>query len=252
MIIGCEIFHTHTSADSMAWAKEHLDIAPDGAIFFVENLTHARGRQGREWQLADGQLTLTILLKPPSIDKIQPEQLALRLNQLNMALTLGILEPLKVYGVGLKWPNDFVVKDRKVGGMLLEAVWRGQKLAGIVLGFSINVNNVFDESNPLYYTAISLKTVEGKELDSNNLQDMIVQSLDAAYAQWNDGNFDFIFEQWKSNQVYHGKNIAVHNKDGTIVSGIFVDVLPNGDLEIQNDNKTTSTIAFCTVEVVTV
>jgi len=42
-----------------------------------------------------------------------------------MAIALGILEPLKKYGATLKWPNDFIINHKKVGGMLMQLVWHG-------------------------------------------------------------------------------------------------------------------------------
>ena len=117
----------------MQWAKQHLNEAPDGAVFLTEKLTHARGRQGRTWELMDGQLCVTLILKPKNLHTIKPEQLSLRLNQLNMAITHGIQEPLQTIGVGLKWPNDFMARNKKVGGIIMELVWHNEKIQGIIL-----------------------------------------------------------------------------------------------------------------------
>jgi len=248
MVIGHKVYRADTSSDSMKWAKENIELAPDGALFLADILTHAHGRQGREWQVSDGQIFMTILLKPSSLKSITKEDLPLRLNHLNMALSLGILEPLEKYGVVLKWPNDFFILNKKVGGMLLEAVWHGSDLSGIILGFAINVDNIFEPTDPLHTIAISLQTALGETVDKQSLHDEIIITLDKWYAAWNQGGFDHIFEQWNQHQGYHGKWISVHNKSGLIVEGMFDKVLYNGDLVIKDNRGTETTVSFYTVE----
>lgn len=250
MIIGSEIYPIQTCSNSMKLAKEHIATAPSGAVFIVEQLTHAHGRQGRDWQVSDGQLNLTILLKPEQ-DKIASGPVAQDLNYLNMALTLGILEPLKKYNVGLKWPNDFYVQDKKLGGMLLEAVWSGQsvkpELAGVILGFAININNSFDKSCDLFGKALSLRELTGNNFDIILLQDELLQTLDFWYQKWCAGDFEEIYNLWKQNQIYMGKKISVHNTDKSVMNGIFFDLLSNGDLILKDDHGVKHVISFCSV-----
>lgn len=250
MVIGQKIYQIKTSSDSIKWAKDNIEHAPDGSIFLAETLTQARGRQGREWTFAPGQIAMTILLKPESLKSIPSQDVPLRLNQLNMALSLGILEPLKKYGVGLKWPNDFIVQDKKVGGMLLEAVWQGTELKGIILGFAVNVTNFFEETDPLYPIAISLQTAMGEPVDKSALEKELVVCLDKWYGVWSSGGFDHVYEQWSQHQAYVNKSISVHNKNGTLVEGVFLRVLPNGDLVLKDKRGTESTLSFYTVDVV--
>ena len=121
IIVGNKIYQKVWCSDSMLWAKQHLDTAPDGAVFIADILGHARGRQGRTWQFVPGQLPITILLKP-NFKNLCKADLEFRLNQLTMALALGILDPLKFYGVALKWPNDFVLNHKKVGTQKIEGL----------------------------------------------------------------------------------------------------------------------------------
>ncbi|MFH1831509.1 MAG: hypothetical protein ABH827_01770 [bacterium] len=260
MIIGSEIYPIQLCSDSMKLAKDHLQVAQSGAVFIVEQLAHAHGRQGRDWLVSDGQLALTILLKPAQ-DRIRsggPDGapvISQELNYLNMALSLGILEPLKKYGVGLKWPNDFFVHDKKVGGMLLESVWSGQSiglvgvpdLAGVILGFALNINNSFDCSHELFSKAMSLHELAGNSFDIVLLQDDILAELDIWYQKWCAGDFETIFDAWKKNQIYMGKKISVHNTDKSVMNGIFIDLLSNGDLVLKDDHGVMHTISFCSV-----
>ncbi len=232
----------------MDWAKEYVKTAPDGAVFITDVLTHARGRQGRVWQTDPGQLINTILLKSPLFKKSLQPTVALRLNQLNMALTLGVLEALQPYGVVLKWPNDFIGNNKKIGGILLEALWSQSGLNAVIVGLALNSNNSFNPSNDLYPIATSLRDMKGANIDMSILQESLFKSLDTWYARWNTLQFDEIFQGWKAAQAYQEKSIMVHSFDGSCVAGNFQEVKENGDLVIQLDNGRHETISFYVVE----
>lgn len=237
MIIGSKAYKFDESKNSMELAKEYIDIAPDGSLFLVKNLQQAHGRQGRAWALYPEQLSITFLLKPENLDKISKQDLPLRLTQLNMAITLGIFDVLKKFDVKLKWPNDFILNNKKLGGMILELVWAESLLQGIVVGFSININNVFNHSDELYEIATSLKQVLNKNFDIDVLQEKILKSIDEFYQKWINQKFDEIFKKWRENQFYKNKIIQIHQKDKNLVTGLFSDVLSTGDLILLQGDK---------------
>lgn len=246
MIIGSKVYKIEESKNSMDLAKEYIDQAPDGALFLVKNLLSAHGRQGRDWALYKEQLCVTFLLKP-DVSKISKKDLPLRLTQLNMAISLGILSALEKYNVKLKWPNDFMIENKKVGGMIIETVWSGNELRGIVVGVSINVNNVFEHVDELYEIATSLKQTLNKNFDIDVLQEKILKSIDDFYKKWCESKFDEIFNLWREKQFYKNKIIQIHQKDGNLISGFFHDVLPNGDLIFCQGDKEVA-IPFYLVE----
>ena len=247
MIIGSQIYRTKVCNNSMDWAKQNIKTAQDGAVFFADEYLHTRGRQGRVWNRYPGQLLATLLLKP-DLSCFDSETLPIRLNRLNMALAMGIYEPLKEYGIGLKWPNDFVADEKKVGGMLVEIVWVGDVPKGIVLGFALNVNNSFSESDKLFKIATSLHDLTKIEIGISKLQESIFCCIDAWYKKWLDGKFEEVFATWKSNQLCLGKTIKLHKKDGQVVSGVMAGIELNGDLKLSVDVNNEITIPFYIVE----
>ena len=247
MIIGSKFYHKRKCHNSMEWTKSEIENAPDGAIFFADEHEVTRGRQGRTWRTYPGQLIITILLKPANLPEIEDNDLSLRFNQLSMAISLGILEPLKAYGINLKWPNDFVFKGKKIGGVLAETVWSGKKPQGVVFGFALNVNNVFEKSDELYKTSTSLKTVFKDQINENLLFRNLMENIDLFYKKWIDTRYSYIYKLWKRNQYYLGKQIAIHNKDGSLMQGLFLDLLPNGDMVLKDGDKE-KLISFCMVE----
>ena len=178
MALGGNIVRTDVCDDSMAWAREHVHSAPHGTLFVAEKLTKAKGQYDRVWELRDGQLTLTLLLKPTKSDHLE---------NLNMAIALGIAGALDG-DIRLKKPNDFIAAGKKLGGMLIEVVWSGKQLDGIILGVGLNINNTFAVDDPLGGIATSLREVTGETYDLAVQQDEILASVDYFYHRWQSGD----------------------------------------------------------------
>jgi biotin-[acetyl-CoA-carboxylase] ligase BirA-like protein len=256
MIIGSKLYRTLHCADSMDWAKQNIATAPDGAVFLADKLTQAKGRGDRVWKVYDGQLNVTILLKPKKLHNFSREDLPIRINQLNMAISLGIYDAIKDFNVGIKWPNDFVIQNeanqtqanKKVGGVLFHLVWQDGLPIGIVCGFAINVNNIFDKTDELFDIATSLASVSDSKIEMRPLYKNLLLSIDKYYEKWLMGNFDEIYKLWRKAQIYLGKSIKIHQKDGVIITGNMVQVLPNGDMLLIDDSKKQKIVSFYMVE----
>lgn len=227
MIIGNQRYHTAISSNSMVWAREQLPYVPDGSVFLVDQFLQAHGRQSRTWDVQPGQLLITFVLKP-NINITQN-----LLPSLNMAISLGILDPLRHAGVSLKWPNDFVLNQKKLGGMILELVWQHQQLQGVIIGFALNINNIFDSTHHLFSQALSLRMATDNMYDLTTLQEELFTSLDHWYHRWLAGNHDAIFSTWRQHQSYKGQIIKTHLKTGEIITGLVQDVLQDGSLILE-------------------
>lgn len=109
--------------------------APSGAVALAEEQTAGRGRQGRAWHSPGGRgVWLSVLLRPPHSPL--GGVLAVRAG---LAALSAIREAAPRAAVRLRWPNDLVVADRKVGGILCEARWSGEVVAWAAVGVGINV-----------------------------------------------------------------------------------------------------------------
>jgi BirA family transcriptional regulator, biotin operon repressor / biotin---[acetyl-CoA-carboxylase] ligase len=251
MVIGKKVYRQHTVTDSMAWAQEHSDDAPDGSVFLADVLTQAKGRHNRTWCIHPGQLIVTFVLKPSATFFAAPEDNAIRLNQLSMAISLGILGQLKTYGIALKWPNDFVSDHKKVGGMLMQVGWHHTTPRSIVIGFALNVNNRFTADDPLASRATSLCTIAGTELDRRTLYKDTLSHLNRWYMEWKHHKFAEIYRQWRSEQSCLGHPLTVHQSDGSLINGRAQQVFPNGDLALLDDNGKQKVVSFYQVENIT-
>jgi BirA family transcriptional regulator, biotin operon repressor / biotin---[acetyl-CoA-carboxylase] ligase len=191
---------------------------PEGALVVADHQTAGRGRLGRTWEAPAGKALLcSILLKPP------PERHTPELSLVAGVAVADTLERLTGLAVQLKWPNDVMLRRRKVAGCLAEA-----RDGAVVLGVGVNVNQTQDELPP---DAGSLRTLTGREHDRAELLAMLLDDLGSRYAEWRTGGLDAVYEGLGPRDFLRGRRVSVN---GT--SGVATMVDRQGRLEIQVDH----------------
>lgn len=147
------------------------DGAPAGTVVVAVEQTAGRGSRGRSWASPRGGLWLSMIWRP--LVAAAPEALSLRAA---LAVTAALAEA-GVDGVCIKWPNDLMLGDRKLGGILCEARWNGDQLGWISAGIGLNVQNPVPPE--LAGVAVSLAG-GGSELRAGDLVTPLVAALRAA------------------------------------------------------------------------
>jgi BirA family biotin operon repressor/biotin-[acetyl-CoA-carboxylase] ligase len=151
----CGVFHTLPSSLDAIHALAAQD-APAGSVVLAEEQTAGRGRDGRTWRSPLGGVWLAMLLRPPLP---APGVLSLRIGLVLADVVEELLgvTPASLSGprAALKWPNDVLLDDRKVAGILSEGRWQGDNLQWLGVGIGINVANEIPPE--LDATAISLR-----------------------------------------------------------------------------------------------
>ncbi len=129
-----------------------------------------RGTRGRAWSSARGGLWLTVILRPTAAGAV--EGLSLRVG-LEVAHTLErVAAP--AFPLGIKWPNDLVADDRKLGGILCEGRWLGDAPGWIAVGIGINVTNPVPAE--LAAAAVALADLNS-DVQVDDLIDPVVQAV---------------------------------------------------------------------------
>jgi BirA family biotin operon repressor/biotin-[acetyl-CoA-carboxylase] ligase len=192
-----------------------------GAVFVADQQLQGRGRLGRSWFAPPGTaLMFSVALRPP----------AEHLNRVNMLAALSVLEAVEgaAVGMALKWPNDVLLNERKVCGVLSEAAWDGDRLLGVALGVGVNVRVDF-AGTALEATATSLEPAL-PPVDRAALLAMILTRIDywSAYIA-----SDTLFMRWKARLGMLGKPISVGNQAGDF-EGIAEDVDAEGALLVRD------------------
>lgn len=122
-----------TNDDALAAARAG---AESGSVFLADHQTHGRGRRGKSWVASPGRnLLFSILLRPPAGSAL--------VSALTLAVGLGVRSALALVTrsvLAVKWPNDVLVGQRKLAGILCEGQFEGARLAALVIGVGINVH----------------------------------------------------------------------------------------------------------------
>jgi biotin-[acetyl-CoA-carboxylase] ligase BirA-like protein len=217
-VVGRDIRSYDSVSSTNDIARElAADGAANGTVVLAEEQTAARGRYGRHWQSLPGGIQMTVILRPESGSAM--------LSATAMA-AVAVCEAIRCctnLPAQVKWPNDIVVSDRKVAGVLAESA------SCVLLGVGVNVNapsSAFEEE--LKETASSLSEEAGGEMNKEALLGAILQEMDCLYPAWSAGQIDTLEEEWRSMSDTLGRHIAVV-EEGEIYEGRVIDVsLSNG------------------------
>jgi BirA family biotin operon repressor/biotin-[acetyl-CoA-carboxylase] ligase len=176
---------------------------PEGALVVADHQTAGRGRLGRSWEAPPGKaLLFSVLLKPPA---------ERRLPELSLVAGVAVadtLERLLGLAVQIKWPNDVMLRRRKVAGCLAEA-----RDGSVVLGIGVNVDQTADE---LPENAGSIRTLTGRTADREELLATILDDLSHRYEAWRSGGLDAVYEGLGPRDFLRGRHVSVDGTSGVV------------------------------------
>jgi BirA family transcriptional regulator, biotin operon repressor / biotin---[acetyl-CoA-carboxylase] ligase len=144
-----------------------------GTCVVADAQTSGRGRAGRAWVSAAGLgVWLSVVLRPGAL--AHPGAFPLRVG----LAAAEALDPFCAPGRPMvKWPNDLVVGDRKIGGILCEAAWEGTRPAFVVVGIGVNVlHRAADFPADLAGRATSVRMVSDVEPDRSMVTGALVRA----------------------------------------------------------------------------
>lgn len=192
--------------------------APDGVVAVADHQTAGRGRRGREWVAPPGSsLLVSVLLRP----SLAPE----RTQVVSMASGVAMVDAVERvagFAPALKWPNDLVVGDRKLAGILAEA-----EGGAVVVGVGVNVN-WHEFPSEIAETATACNLEAGHAVDRRALLAGFLRELDLRYA-----NLEGVAAEYERRLVTLGRRVRVERPDGDIV-GRAVAVARSGELLVDD------------------
>lgn len=191
---------------------------PDFTVFITQRQTKGRGRMKRIWQSSDGGLYFTVVVRP-SIPLIH-------VGLVNLAAAVDMAELLhSSYGIdaGVKWPNDILVGDRKICGVLSQMEAEGDQLIHVNVGIGLNVNNSPEIEEP---AAASLKSLLGRSLPRRKILEAFLDAFERRITHFSPSD---VIEKWRVMNVTLGQKVRIVTFNGRI-EGIAVDVDEQGGL----------------------
>ncbi len=246
-----------TNTLAMHLARERPD---EGLVVLTDSQTAGKGRQGRRWIDVPGcNVLMSIVLRP----SFPPHLLV-------MLASLAVVDALA--GVcktqaAIKWPNDVLIAERKVAGILIETSHDAQGQMIAVIGIGINVNGRIEEVThylaeqaSLVTRATTLETACGHPVDRELLIASVLRSLEEAYLslqQETTGVLSttanqtlpsrLLWEKWRERLATLGRAITVRQGNSTI-SGVAEDVNGNGELLLRDHSGELISITWGSVD----
>jgi BirA family transcriptional regulator, biotin operon repressor / biotin---[acetyl-CoA-carboxylase] ligase len=205
------------------------DGAPDGLVALADVQTAGRGRRGRTWQAGPGSALLASVLLRPDGD-------AGDVVAAGTAMAVAAVDAVRsVAGVavGAKWPNDLVATaapwaDRKVAGVLGEALLRGSEPEAVVVGIGLNVG-VAAVPDGLGDVAVSIEQLAGQPVDRI---DLLVELLVALDRWWRAPRPDLL-DAYRAACATLGRTVRIEQVGVTPLVGEAIDVLDDGRLRVR-------------------
>lgn len=229
------VFDEVDSTNAVAAAAAGPDT--DGLVVVARNQTAGRGRFGRVWQSRPGSsLLMSVCLAPPA-DLRRP-------SVLTAWAALGVAEAVfALTGVQakIKWPNDLLIRGKKVCGILIE---QGRST---VVGIGLNLTQTAEEFAAAELPdATSLGIVSGMAIELRTAAEAVVRHLDAEYARLVGGERTAVEADWKWRTGLLGRQVEVELTDGTFLHGRMREMGFDG-LEVEADGGFVRTIVPETV-----
>lgn len=225
--IGVEIYsYTKTdSTNSLAYDLAEKGVR-EGAVVIAEQQSKGRGRLGRRWISPPGGVYLSCIIKP----RITPNEI----QQFTLVSALGVVDAIKeITGLDtrIKWPNDILINDKKICGILMEMKAETDRIDFIVVGIGINVN-VNDKMLP--DTATSLKKELGQYISRINIVKALLRNMEREYCVFREKGFHAVRKKIKEFSYTLGRHVSVKSHNA-VYEGEAIDIDGDGALIIRLD-----------------
>lgn len=200
--------------------------APHGTVVWAARQAAGRGRHTRGWESPEGNLYASTVLRPGG-PAARAGQLAF---VVALALAEGIAATAPALDIRVKWPNDLLIRRRKVSGILLEsAVAADGSLAWVVAGTGVNLTSHPDGAG---FMATSLAAEGASQVAPAALLSAYAAALDQWLGRWQTEGFGPVRSAWLKRAVGLGEDIVVR-LDRETLAGRFADLDPRGALVLE-------------------
>lgn len=224
------VLHTFASLPS-TMDKAHVLAAegcPHGTIILADQQTQGRGRRGATWISLEGNLNLSVVIKIPEISK--------NLAALSFIFCIAVGHALVPFinnhtSLGYKWPNDIILQDHKVGGILLEVCQEGTCSTdkALIVGVGLNLKK---KPSDVRFPATSLYE-QGIEVDKYEFLSLLCTELFELLSVWQQESFAPIQRIWRSRMWGLGCAVVVRRGQESI-TGIVRGIDEMGALVVED------------------
>ncbi len=215
---------TNSTAKELARAG-----ANDGTIVIAQTQNQGRGRFQRIWESPEGGVYLSLILRP----RIPTEKASL----LPFVVALAVSNTIESYGThaSIKWPNDVLVNNKKIAGVLLESEAKGHTINYVVVGIGINLNIDIEKlPSDIRFRSTSMISELGHPLDYYEFLTTFFKQFEIFYSHFIKQQFERIIDEWKTSTDTLGKKIRVQTST-EIIQGTALDIDQSGFLLLKTE-----------------
>lgn len=216
-----KIINFPTLSSTNQYLKENYKKYDEFVVVTTDNQTNGKGRMDRVWNSSKDDLIFSILLKP----KFDSSKIPL----ISLIMGASLCNVINKYqNCSIKWPNDIIINDKKIAGILVEAI-SSYEIDAVIIGIGINVNSEKFPSD-LIIKASSLKLETNKLINKEILLDEILKEFLRLYFLFIDNDYEFL-NIVKENNYLKNKNVYINDKEVKVL-----DINNSGNLIILEDN----------------
>jgi len=234
MVVGTQMLflsECRSTNDSLAeLVKEGNNYAPaEGTVLYTHNQTAGRGQRGNTWQASAGEnLTFSVLLRPHFLLPKQQFQLSV---MVALALREAVAELLPAETeVKVKWPNDILVNQKKIAGVLIENAVTKDRIGHSIIGIGLNVNQLVFSSE-IEATSLSLILKANQEL--GQVLHLLLKKLDAYYLRLRSNNgYPELLANYYANLFNFNVERIYQDSLGYLFSGTIIGIDEYGKLQL--------------------
>ena len=233
MDIGAKIFRVKSCPSTNDLAKElALSGEEEGTVVISDEQTRGKGMKGRKWYSARKKgIYLSVILRPPH------SNISLLPLVAGLAVADAVFDSTGLR-IKLRWPNDLIWGKKKLGGILCESGFSGDRINYAILGIGLNMNHGRgDFPEEIRHQATSLKLIAKEDMDENIMLNNLWPALNRWYGRFLQNEKDKIVSHFQENSILpRGKEITLITESGE-VSGIYRGIHSQGSLILESRGK---------------
>ena len=220
------------STNNYAAQMVRENLLSEGTCVIANYQTQGKGRRGNDWSSErDVNILCTVILKPKFLNV--SEQFMLSMAMI-LALKNAVDTQLGNEKASIKWPNDLIVANRKVAGMLIENTLSGSQIVSSLVGFGINVNQKQFPATHSIFQPGSVSEFSNQEIDKEKLLKNCFEKIQQYYFKLMNFRFSEIEQEYHQSLLFQNQKTRFSFQN-EIIEAIFKSVKRNGMAIIETD-----------------
>lgn len=210
---------------ALEWARKG---APDWSLAVADEQTAGRGRADRGWVTRPGvSLAMSLVMRP------SPRE-AMHITRFTALAALGLVQALAKMGLPaeIKWPNDVLLKGKKVAGVLVEAEWRGDGMDALVVGMGVNIKpDAVPDPAEVRFPSTSVEEAAGHAVDRWVLLADILHCMQQSRSFLSEEAF---MADWNAHLAFREEWVLFRLPSGVVKRLLILGVMPDGWLSLKD------------------